>query len=85
MSALHSSTLLLPRQTAGDTGEFIFYHYAPSMPAAIVFIVLFALSTGFHYWQMIRTRTWFMIPFSIGAICESTCSPEYCVQCADHS
>ncbi|KAK5701750.1 hypothetical protein LTR97_004568 [Elasticomyces elasticus] len=60
-----------------DTAEvtkpdgFEYYHYAPSMAAAILFIVLFAISTSVHMAQMIRSRTWFMIPFVIGGVLET--------------
>ncbi|KAK1070481.1 hypothetical protein LTR12_008744 [Friedmanniomyces endolithicus] len=48
---------------------FEYYHYLPSMGAAVLFIVLFGLVTSLHMFQMIRSRTWFMIPFVIGGIC----------------
>lgn len=49
---------------------FEYYHYLPSMGAAVLFIVLFGLVTSLHLFLMIRSRTWFMIPFVIGGICE---------------
>ncbi|KAK5124919.1 hypothetical protein LTR85_001109 [Meristemomyces frigidus] len=51
--------------------DFVYYHYRPSMAAAIIFIVLFGLATSLHVAQMLRTRTWFMIPFVIGGIFET--------------
>jgi hypothetical protein len=51
--------------------EFIFYYYTPSTAAAVIFTVLFGLSSILHFYQLVRTRTWFMIPFFIGAICKS--------------
>lgn len=48
--------------------SFTFYYYKPSGPAAGIFVVLFGLSTLLHFYQLIRTRTWFMIPFFIGGI-----------------
>ncbi|KAK4580123.1 hypothetical protein LTR86_000326 [Recurvomyces mirabilis] len=50
---------------------FKFYYYHPSLPAAIIFIVLFGLATLAHGVQMVRARTWFMIPFVIGGIFET--------------
>lgn len=50
--------------------HFRFYYYEPSMPAAIIFAVLFALATLLHTYQLVRSRTWFMIPFVVGGICE---------------
>ena len=49
---------------------FSYYHYDPSVAAAIIFIVLFILTTLLHMYQMIRTRTWFLVPFVLGGICE---------------
>ncbi|KAK0284242.1 hypothetical protein LTR35_005958 [Friedmanniomyces endolithicus] len=50
---------------------FEYYHYLPSMGAAVLFIVLFGLVTSLHLFLMIRSRTWFMIPFVIGGIFET--------------
>ncbi|KAB8068857.1 RTA1-domain-containing protein [Aspergillus leporis] len=62
------------RSTGGDTQEssvsFSFYHYDPSMAGAVIFIVLFLGTTLFHIYQMVKTRTWFFIPFVIGGIFE---------------
>ncbi|OBT58127.1 hypothetical protein VE04_01650 [Pseudogymnoascus sp. 24MN13] len=52
-------------------GEFKLYHYSPSKAAAIVMIVLFAISTLFHTYQLFRKRTWYFIPFVIGGIFET--------------
>lgn len=55
--------------------DFRFYYYEPSMAAAIIFTVLFAAATMVHTYQLVRSRTWFMIPFMVGGICEfTTCS-----------
>jgi hypothetical protein len=43
-----------------------FYYYVPSSPAAGIFVGLLGLSTVLHFYQLVRTRTWFMIPFVIG-------------------
>ncbi|KAJ5538272.1 RTA-like protein [Penicillium frequentans] len=49
---------------------YILYNYNPSGVAAIIFIALFGLTTLAHIFQMIRSRTWFFIPFVIGGIFE---------------
>lgn len=54
--------------------EFILYYYTPSAAAAGIFVVLFGISTVLHLLQLVRTRTWFMIPFFIGGICQSLLS-----------
>ncbi|GLB12154.1 hypothetical protein AtubIFM57258_009432 [Aspergillus tubingensis] len=51
--------------------EFILYYYTPSAAAAGIFVVLFGISTVLHFLQLVRTRTWFMIPFFIGGILET--------------
>ncbi|KAE8343242.1 hypothetical protein BDV24DRAFT_172994 [Aspergillus arachidicola] len=51
--------------------EFTFYYYTPSGAAGGIFVALFALSTLLHLYQLLRTRTWFMIPFAIGGTLET--------------
>ncbi|KAJ5675694.1 hypothetical protein N7462_008591, partial [Penicillium macrosclerotiorum] len=51
--------------------NFTFYYYTPSAAAAGIFTALFGLSSLMHFYQLVRTRTWFMIPFLIGAILET--------------
>lgn len=46
------------------------YNYDPSGAAAIPVAALFGLATVIHIVQMIRARSWFMIPFTIGGVCE---------------
>ncbi|KAJ5806815.1 hypothetical protein N7474_010407 [Penicillium riverlandense] len=48
-----------------------FYYYDPSSAAAGIFTALFGLSSLMHLYQLVRTRTWFMIPFVIGGILET--------------
>ena len=50
--------------------NFVYYYYAPSTAAACIFLVLFGLSSILHFYQLVYTRTWFMIPFLIGGICK---------------
>lgn len=44
------------------------YHYTPSAVAAGIFVVIFAIQFVLHVFRLFRTRTWFCIPFSIGAL-----------------
>jgi hypothetical protein len=46
--------------------EFTFYYYTPSAAAGGIFAGLFGVCTILHIYQLLRTRTWFMIPFAIG-------------------
>ncbi|KAH7205234.1 RTA1 protein [Fusarium oxysporum] len=50
--------------------EFKYYHYDPSLAAAIIFIIAFIATTTLHCYQLLRTRTWFMIPFIVGGFFE---------------
>ncbi|CEJ55368.1 hypothetical protein PMG11_01631 [Penicillium brasilianum] len=47
------------------------YNYDPSGAAAIPVAALFGLATVIHIVQMIRARSWFMIPFTIGGVFEA--------------
>ncbi|CEL09289.1 hypothetical protein ASPCAL12427 [Aspergillus calidoustus] len=51
--------------------EFTFYYYDPSLAAGAIFAALFGLTTFLHLYQLLRTRTWFMIPFAIGGVLET--------------
>jgi len=55
---------------ARDTAKFELYHYHPSLGAAVLFVILFFLTTGLHTFQLVRTRTWFFIAFTLGGACE---------------
>ncbi|KAM0415627.1 hypothetical protein ACHAPD_006829 [Fusarium lateritium] len=49
-----------------DDVAFKLYRYDPSMAAAVIFTILFMAITGLHLYQMLRTKTWFLICFVIG-------------------
>ncbi|OJJ95919.1 hypothetical protein ASPACDRAFT_35447 [Aspergillus aculeatus ATCC 16872] len=44
--------------------------FAPSEAAAIVFAILFLITSIIHYYQAFRWRTWFFIPFLFGCACK---------------
>jgi hypothetical protein len=48
--------------------DFKLFKYTPSIAAAAIFAVLFALTTFLHIYQVIRTRTWYFIVFCIGGL-----------------
>ncbi|KAH8814869.1 RTA1 like protein-domain-containing protein [Xylogone sp. PMI_703] len=54
----------------GTVPKFVFYHYDPSMAGAVIFIILFVITTFFHCYQLLRTRTWYFIPLVIGGFFE---------------
>ena len=47
-----------------------FYRYDPSEAAAILFSILFVLTTSLHFYQLLRTRTWYLIPLLVGGFFE---------------
>ncbi|KAL2067746.1 hypothetical protein VTL71DRAFT_15842 [Oculimacula yallundae] len=49
---------------------YLLYRYNPSIAAAAVSCVLFALTTGMHIFQMHRSRAWFLIPLVVGGLFE---------------
>lgn len=55
---------------SGPNSGFQLYHYSPSTPAAVIFVVLFVGTTGMHTFQLVRNRTWYFIPFVIGGFFE---------------
>ena len=56
---------------AGDpvNNWFKYYRYDPSMAAAIIFILLFFATSMLHLYQLVRTKTWIVIPLLVGGIC----------------
>ncbi|KAJ4155165.1 hypothetical protein LMH87_000422 [Akanthomyces muscarius] len=51
-------------------GTYYLWDYVPSMPAAIVAIVLFGILTSGVVWRSVSTRTRFAIPFAVGGLFE---------------
>lgn len=49
-------------------GTYCLWHYAPSMPGAIIFPVLFPVAAAAHSYRMFRFRQWFYIPFILACI-----------------
>ncbi|KAI5782046.1 RTA1 like protein-domain-containing protein [Peziza echinospora] len=50
----------------GELPKYQLYKYAPSLAAAILFTILFLVTTIFHTFQMIKFRSWYWIPFVVG-------------------
>ncbi|KAM0244016.1 hypothetical protein ACHAP5_006680 [Fusarium lateritium] len=63
--------LITRAAAATDTApKFALYHYDPSIPAAVIILLLFLVVTVLHFWQLVRERCWFMIPLAIGGVFE---------------
>ena len=48
-----------------DDHWFKYYRYDPSLAAAIFFLI----TTLLHTYQLIRTKTWIVIPLIVGGFC----------------
>lgn len=46
-----------------------FYRYVPSQPAAIVFCILYVITTIIHIVQILRTRSWYLMALVSGGVC----------------
>ncbi|KAK0644835.1 Protein RTA1 [Lasiodiplodia hormozganensis] len=53
-----------------DPNAFVFYRYHPSLGAAVFFVIAFIITTAYHLWQCVRTKTWYFIPLIIGGFCQ---------------
>ena len=42
------------------------WKYLPSIEAAAIFCIIWALATSAHIWKIWKTRGWFGIPFAVG-------------------
>ncbi|KAK9368195.1 RTA1 like protein-domain-containing protein [Lipomyces kononenkoae] len=51
-----------------DGTDIYLWKYLPSIPAAIIFILLFTGITSTHCWRMVKTRSWFCSAFAVGGL-----------------
>ncbi|RAH86192.1 putative RTA1 domain protein [Aspergillus japonicus CBS 114.51] len=51
-------------------GDYYLWEYVPNLGAAVVFVLIFAVLTVMHVYRLIKTRTWFCLPFAAGGIFE---------------
>ncbi|KAJ5360704.1 hypothetical protein N7517_009895 [Penicillium concentricum] len=56
--------------TTLNPGGYYLWKYVPSLPAAIIFLILFVAATTFHFWKLHRTKAWFCLAFSLGGLFE---------------
>ncbi|KAJ6026608.1 RTA1 like protein [Penicillium canescens] len=50
--------------------SYTFWYYTPSLPAAVIFMLIFMGLTGLHSWKLFTTKTWFCIAFTLGGLFE---------------
>ncbi|KAF5858503.1 hypothetical protein ETB97_004299 [Aspergillus alliaceus] len=51
-------------------GNYYLWQYLPSVPAAVIFLLLFLSATIYHFWKIWRLRARFCLAFAIGGILE---------------
>jgi hypothetical protein len=56
---------------------YYLWKYLPSIPAAIIFLLLFITTTALHTYKMIKSKTWFCTVFVIGGFCTSPANPPH--------
>lgn len=54
----------------GGDINFVLYRYTPSIAAAIIFVILFALGFIGHTYYVFKLRARYFIPFAIGVLCK---------------
>lgn len=57
---------------AAGAFDFKLYRYTPSLPAAIVFVIVFTVLSGLHTWKLMKHRAYYFIAFTVGGYCKST-------------
>lgn len=55
--------------------DFKLYRYTPNVAAAAIFVVLFAITTLYHVYQLYKARAWYFIAFVVGGICKRQSHP----------
>ncbi|KAH7141770.1 RTA1 like protein-domain-containing protein [Dactylonectria macrodidyma] len=63
---------LSPRELLPYKDDFYLWKFVPSMPVAIIFLIIFLALSILHTWRMYRERMWFCLPFVIGGYLEVT-------------
>ncbi|KAL1975870.1 hypothetical protein VTN31DRAFT_4262 [Thermomyces dupontii] len=51
--------------------DFQLYRYVPSLPAAIVSVIVFGILTGLHVWRLYRARAFYFTAFTVGGLFET--------------
>jgi hypothetical protein len=64
------SSNTIQRPALDDPTAWVPYRYVPSMVAAVMFVVVFALTTILHTFQLVKKRTWYFVPLVVGGLCK---------------
>lgn len=57
---------------AADAYDFKLYRYTPSLPAAVVFVIVFTVLSVLHTWKLMKHRAYYFTAFTLGGYCKST-------------
>lgn len=49
--------------------DFKLYRFTPSLPGAIIAVIVFAVLTAVHFWRLMRARSFYFTPFLVGGAC----------------
>ncbi|KAL0935594.1 RTA1 domain-containing protein [Colletotrichum truncatum] len=55
-------------QGPGEGFDFKLYRYTPSLPAAIVTAIVFAILTLLHVWRLYKARAFYFTAFTVGGL-----------------
>ncbi|KAF2849118.1 RTA1 like protein [Plenodomus tracheiphilus IPT5] len=57
--------------TSSDKPEYVLWPYTPTIAAGAICAVIMGILFSIHTYRLIINRTWFCIPFVVGALCET--------------
>lgn len=63
-------------EAPNDGFDFRLYRYTPSLPAAIISVVVFAVLTAVHVWRLKKARAYYFTAFTVGGVCTLPLSAE---------
>lgn len=63
-------------EASSEYFDFKLYRYNPSLPAAIVAVIVFGILTAFHGWLLRKARAYYFTPFFVGGICMESSSSD---------
>ncbi|KAL6707518.1 hypothetical protein ACN47E_004088 [Coniothyrium glycines] len=55
---------------SSDRPVYVLWPYTPTVAGGVVAAIVMFILFGIHTFRLIKNRTWFCIPFVIGALCE---------------
>jgi hypothetical protein len=58
----------VPKLAMSTKPKLVLWPYTPSLAGGIIASIIFFILCGVHAFRLVRNRTWFCIPFVIGAL-----------------